>query len=217
MPVAVATIIDRDSFRLKLNLEVKAGETVGLTGDIGSGKSTALWLMAGRLAATNGVVALPKASTLLSQSFQADLVEERTGVENVIDAIKGVRAIDGMQSNTHRPSTNRSSTHTDTAADPETAARLILQQIGVADHVVDRLPWTFSGAEAQRVALAMALAPRPDLVLLDEPTGALDKQGRASVADYLESWLDRFEGAAVVASTNPDLLARITDRVVTLS
>lgn len=203
--VAAATI-ERDTFHLQIDLAVQPGESVGLTGDIGSGKSSVLWLLAGRLTPTSGVVSGVDhgGATLLTQLFQDDLVENRTGVENVADAIKAIGSSIGD------PNAD------DPASSPEATARSILSQLGVADHVVDRLPWTFSGAEAQRVALACALAPRPSLVLLDEPTGALDKRGRAAVADYLRQWLADYSGRAVVASTNQDLLERLCDRVVEL-
>lgn len=199
--VAAATI-GRDTFRLQIDFTVQPGESVGLTGDIGSGKSSALWLLAGRLTPTSGVVTGTEigGASLLTQLFQDDLVENRTGVENVADAIEAMG-----------PSL------ADPVRDSEAAARNILSELGVADHVVDRLPWTFSGAEAQRVALACALAPHASLVLLDEPTGALDKRGRAAVADYLRQWLTDYSGRAVVASTNRELLDRLCDRVVDLS
>ncbi len=198
--VAAATI-ERDTFRLEVHLRVRPGESVGITGDIGSGKSSVLWLLAGRLTPASGELTGtdPGQVSLLTQLFQDDLIENRTGVENVADAIESVG-----------PGLSDSTEHS------EATARTILSELGVADHVVDRLPWTFSGAEAQRVALACALAPRPPLVLLDEPTGALDKRGRAAVAGYLESWLSDFTGRAVVASTNRDLLDRLCDRVVEL-
>lgn len=196
--LVAAASIERDTFRLEVNLAVGPGETLGITGDIGSGKSSVLALLAGKLAPASGAVTGgdPDSTTVLTQLFQSDLTENRTGVENVVDAIAAI-------ANPISPPTQ----------DPEQAARSILADLDVADHVVDRLPWTFSGAEAQRVALACALAPRPSVLLLDEPTGALDKRGRASVADYLERWLHRNVGRAVVASTNRELLDRLCDRV----
>lgn len=191
MSIEVRATARRDTFNLNLNLNLRPGETVGLTGDIGTGKSTALLLLAGRLEPTAGEIGgIDGSVTMLSQMFQTDLAEERTGVENVMAA-------------SHQ--------------EGELEARRLLSELGLEDHVVDRLPWTFSGAESQRVALARALAPRPKLVLLDEPTGALDKRLRARVTDFLETWLAGFEGVAVVASTNQDLLDRLCDRVVDLS
>ena len=162
-------------------------------------------LLAGRLRAADGIVVGPtgvwddprngvftsdRPVAMVRQSFRDQLAEDRTGVENAIDAAKAFAP--------EHP-------------DPEATARSILAGLGVEDHVVDRLPWTFSGAEAQRVALATALtaaslAPGPSVVLIDEPTGALDRSTKAKVVAFLHSWLDDYDGAAVIASSDAGLL-----------
>lgn len=183
---------------------------LGISGDIGSGKSTALWLVAGKLRAAAGSVRFGDETwdapdggafranrpiTLTTQLFQADLAEERTGVENVVDAM---------------------ATHQLEHPEPEPEARRILALLGVQDHVVDRLPWTFSGAEAQRVSLAKALAPRPAVILLDEPLGALDKRTGAAVREFLDDWFADFSGIVLYATTRAADLDRFATHSLAL-
>lgn len=208
--LAVSASLQRDGFALELDFRAEPGEVVGLSGDIGSGKSSALWLVAGRLRASSGQLTFgdavwdqPSTSSfeadrsvsLLTQTYQNDLPEDLTGTEIVIGNIERLNPADPQ---------------------PEQTARAMLAELGVGDHVVDRLPWTFSGAEAQRIALAKALAPRPSVVLLDEPFGALDKRTGAAVRQWLAHWFSEFDGVAIVASTRLDHLESLADRIVPL-
>jgi ABC-type sulfate/molybdate transport systems ATPase subunit len=83
--------------------------------------------------------------------------------------------------------------------------------------VVDRLPWTFSGAEAQRVSLARALAPRPAVVLLDEPFGAMDKRTGTNIRAWMVEWFADYEGVVLIASTRVEHLKQLSDHIVDLS
>ncbi len=206
----VSAELRRDDFVLPVELAVGGGEVLGLSGDIGSGKSSVLALIAGRLRASAGTVSYgdqrwddTEASTfvterpvaLLSQSYQNDLPEDLTGTDVVSRAVAAVNP---------------------TNPDPETTARAVLAALGVGDHVVDRLPWTFSGAEAQRIALARAAAPKPPVLLLDEPFGAMDKRTGAEVRRWLAEWLVDYPGVVVIASTRVDHLDELTHRIVSL-
>lgn len=206
----IAASLVLGEFALDIALMAEPGDVIGLTGDIGSGKSSTLALIAGRLKASSGCLTFcdevwdepatatfvkQRPVTLMSQRFHNDLPEDLTGTEVVA---KKVAELDhGHQ-------------------DPERTARLMLAELGVGDHVVDRLPWTFSGAEAQRVALAKALAPRPPIVLIDEPFGAMDKRTGSSIRQWLRQWLNEFDGITIIASTRTDHLEELTTRVSNL-
>lgn len=207
--LAVTCTVELGSFSLALDLVVQPGQVIGVTGGIGSGKSTALAVIAGRQPVTTGVIrygdqtwddprtgtfVADRPVTLLPQKFNS-LPEHLTGVQAVTAAISRFQP--------NHPN-------------PEIMARATLAEIGLGDHVVDRLPETFSGAEAQRIGLAAAVAPRPPVILLDEPFGAMDKRTGATVRQWLENQLSEYDGVAVIASTRADDLIQLTDRVINL-
>jgi ABC-type lipoprotein export system ATPase subunit len=78
--------------------------------------------------------------------------------------------------------------------------------------VADKLPEEISGGQAQRAAVARALAGRPRLILADEPTGQLDHESGAVVVDVLLESADHAGAALVVATHDPDVADRLATR-----
>ena len=93
-------------------------------------------------------------------------------------------------------------------------AREALARVGLADHV-DKLPSQLSGGQMQRVAIARALVNDPDIVLADEPTGALDTETGVQVMDLLKEIAD--ERLVVMVTHNPELAERYATRIVRLA
>ena len=89
-----------------------------------------------------------------------------------------------------------------------------LKAVGLGDRV-DHYPSQMSGGEQQRVALARASAPRPRLLLADEPTGNLDETNGQAIIDLLFDLRDR-HGATLIMVTHSNELASRCDRVVRL-
>ncbi|MEM7319323.1 MAG: ATP-binding cassette domain-containing protein, partial [Pseudomonadota bacterium] len=89
-----------------------------------------------------------------------------------------------------------------------------LEAVGLS-HRVDHYPAQMSGGEQQRVALARASAPRPDILLADEPTGNLDEANGAAIVDLLFDLRDR-HGSTLVLVTHSRALARRCQRVIGL-
>ncbi|WP_170526041.1 ABC transporter ATP-binding protein [Ruegeria arenilitoris] len=189
-----------------INLTVKEGETLGLVGPSGSGKSSLLMLMGGLEQTTAGrITALGQDLTLMSEDalarFRRDamgvvfqnfhLIPTMTALENVATPLE----LAG-----HRDAFER--------AEAELAA------VGLS-HRRDHYPAQLSGGEQQRVALARASAPRPRILLADEPTGNLDEANGAAIVDLLFGLRDR-HGATLVLVTHSHSLARSCDRVVRL-
>lgn len=209
-PLLVESSVKLGEFSLDVNLRAEPGEVIGLTGGIGSGKSTVLRLIAGRLDAAAGRLCFgdvvwdepatdprigKRPVALMGQRPLMELPEHMTGVEAVADGIKTLDPNHG---------------------DPNEVARRILADLGVADSVAERLPLTYSGAEAQRVLLARTVAPSPPIVLLDEPFSAMDKRSGATVRHWLQRRFAGFGGIAIIASTNLDHLAELDARIVDL-
>jgi molybdate transport system ATP-binding protein len=102
-----------------------------------------------------------------------------------------------------------------TAAERRKIVADLLARFDIAD-LADRLPHELSGGEQQRVALARALAPRPRLLLLDEPLAALDLELRGEMRRQLRDWLAASGTPAVLVTHDPADAAALADVVVTL-
>ena len=190
-----------------VTLDVRRGETLGLTGPSGSGKSSLLMLMGGLERATAGEVrALGRDLTAMDEDalarFRRDhmgvvfqsfhLIPTMTALENVATPLELAGAGDAF----------------DRAADE-------LDAVGLG-HRTGHYPSQMSGGEQQRVALARAAAPRPDILLADEPTGNLDATNGSAIVDLLFSLRERHGATLVLVTHAPDLAARC-DREVRLA
>jgi putative ABC transport system ATP-binding protein len=190
-----------------ITLAVEKGETVGMVGPSGSGKSSLLMLMGGLERATGGSVkALGQDLTAMDEDglarfrrsnmgvvFQSfHLIPTMTALENVAVPLElaGVR-------------------------DAFDRAEAELRAVGLGGRM-DHYPSQMSGGEQQRVALARAAAPRPAILLADEPTGNLDGANGQAIMDLLFGLRDRHGATLVLVTHAPELAARC-DRVVRLA
>ncbi|AXI56066.1 ABC transporter [Sulfitobacter sp. JL08] len=189
-----------------ITLDVAQGETLGLVGPSGSGKSSLLMLMGGLEQATGGTIkALGHDLTAMNEDdlarFRLDhmgvvfqsfhLIPTMTALENVATPLE----LAGMR-------------------DAFDRARQELETVGLS-HRADHYPAQMSGGEQQRVALARASAPRPHILLADEPTGNLDGANGAAIIDLLFDLRDR-HGATLVLVTHSNSLADRCDRIIRL-
>ena len=187
-----------------VDLEVAAGDSVALLGRSGSGKTTLLHVLGGLVEPATGTVqwhgspltgldAAARAGLRargIAYVFQgSNLLPHFTAYENVAFAAR----VSGGD------------------ADPA----VLLGLVGLADKT-EHLPAELSGGEAQRAAIARALAQGPELLLCDEPTGHLDSDTGARVLDLIEALQREFGFALVVATHDPDVAARL-EREVELS
>jgi putative ABC transport system ATP-binding protein len=190
-----------------ITLDVARGETLGLVGPSGSGKSSLLMLMGGLEQATGGqVTALGQDLTAMDEDqlarfrrgnmgvvFQSfHLIPTMTALENVAVPLELAGARDAFA-----------------------RAEAELRAVGLGARI-DHYPSQMSGGEQQRVALARAAAPRPALLLADEPTGNLDGANGAAIMDLLFGLRDRHGATLVLVTHAPELAARC-DRVVRLA
>ena len=191
-----------------INLTLNPGEVTALVAPSGTGKSTLLHLAGLLERPTSGqvLIAGQDAGTLDDPARTAirrdsigfvyqfhHLLGEFTALENVMLPL--------MIANTSRPAA-------------AARARTLLASFGLAARE-NHLPGKLSGGEQQRVAIARALANDPKLILADEPTGNLDVATSTVVFDELLAIVRTHGVAALIATHNPDLAARM-DRTVTL-
>ncbi|MCU1397193.1 MAG: transporter related [Acidimicrobiales bacterium] len=202
-------VLDRQVAALRgLSLRVSAGERVVVTGPSGSGKSTLVSLVTGRVRPSAGT-AVVLDHDLTNASARAIAALQRTGVgvvtqqmsANLLPELTG-RQNAAMQSRLAGASVD----------DSNRLASTMLDRLGVG-HLADRRLGTISAGEAQRVALAAALAHRPRVIVADEPTGALDHYNANIVFELLSELSDELDAALLVVSHDPGA-GRIGHRVL---
>ena len=189
-----------------INFSIQSGETVAIIGPSGSGKSTLLGLLAGLDMPTSGHVEITgqnifsfnedqraylraKKIGFVFQSFQ--LLSTFTALENVM------LPLEILGNN-----------------DAKTISTDVLIRVGLQDRL-DHYPTQLSGGEQQRVAIARAFAPRPALLLADEPTGNLDGKTGQRIIDLLFE-LNQEHGATLILVTHDSKLAARCDRAIHL-
>jgi len=190
-----------------ITLDVTRGETVGLIGPSGSGKSSLLMLMGGLERATSGAVsALGHDLTALGEDALARFRRQHMGV--VFQSFHLIPTMTALE-NVATPLELAGRRDAFDRAEEE------LRTVGLG-HRLDHYPAQMSGGEQQRVALARAAAPRPDILLADEPTGNLDGPNGQAIMDLLFGLRDRHGATLVLVTHAPELAARC-DRVISLA
>lgn len=189
-----------------ISLDVHKGDTLGLVGPSGSGKSSLLMLMGGLERASSGEVrALGQDLSALSEDALARLRRDHIGV--VFQSFHLIPTMTALE-NVATPLELAG------VSDATERAQAELHEVGLADRA-GHYPSQLSGGEQQRVALARASAPRPNILLADEPTGNLDSQTGAAIIDMLFGLQARHSATLVLVTHDPGLADRC-DRVIEL-
>jgi putative ABC transport system ATP-binding protein len=189
-----------------ITLSVGQGETVGLVGPSGSGKSSLLMLMGGLERATGGQVhALGHDLTALDEDALARFRRGNMGV--VFQSFHLIPTMTALE-NVATPLELAGKRDAFDRAEEE------LRAVGLGSRM-HHYPAQMSGGEQQRVALARAAAPRPRILLADEPTGNLDGVTGEAIMELLFGLRDRHGATLVLVTHAPELAARC-DRVVRL-
>ena len=187
-----------------IDLELYPGEFVVILGASGSGKSTLLNILGGLDTATSGVVRFRDHDLTAGDSdtlttFPRDHVGFVFQFYNLIPSLtarENVQLVTDIAESPMRP---------DEA----------LSLVGLGDRL-DFFPAQLSGGEQQRVAIARAIAKRPDVLLCDEPTGALDFETGRLVLSAIDH-VNRELGTTTVVITHNAVIAEMADRVIRLS
>lgn len=201
-----ARVDDRD---VEVDLTVETGETVALLGPNGAGKSTVLGVVAGTLRPDHGQVVLDERPLTIAGDGRSMFVppHDRQVALLAQEALlfPHLTALDNVAFGPRSRGAGR--------REARSAALHWLTEVGVAD-LADRRPHALSGGQAQRVAVARALAAEPRLLLLDEPLAALDVAVAPELRQVLRRVL-RKRSAVIVTHDVLDALL-LADRVVVL-
>ena len=187
-----------------VNLEIYSGELVVLLGPSGSGKSTLLNILGGLDTATGGDVSYRgKNLTRANEQELTDYRRFHVGfVFQFYNLIPSLTARENV------------AVVTEIASNPM-APEDALELVGLTERL-DHFPAQLSGGEQQRVAIARAISKNPEVLLCDEPTGALDSKTGIVVLEALER-INRELGTATAIITHNADIAGMADRVIHLS
>ncbi len=179
----------REALR-RLSLELHAGELTALIGPNGAGKTTLLSILAGAIGASAGTVSRPPR--------EVGWVPQQTALYGRLTVAENLRLFARLER----------------VADPEAMVARMLEQTDLAERADEELS-RLSGGNRQRVNIAIGLIANPPVLLLDEPSAALDARQRGRLWQFVESLVHA--GTSVVFSTHEvDEAERYADRVLVL-
>ena len=184
-----------------VDLEIGAGEFVAICGPSGCGKTTLLNLIAAIDRPDAGMLrvggqSLGSLSQSSADAFRRSTVGLVFQLHNLLPDLTALENVEVPMLGAGRPPRER-----------HERARALLERVGLSGRQ-DALPNTLSGGERQRVAIARALVNEPQVLLADEPTGAIDSQNSERLLDLLEELQREAETTVVVVTHNPQVAER---------
>ncbi|HLS64286.1 MAG TPA: ABC transporter ATP-binding protein [Ruania sp.] len=192
-----------------VSLQIKPGSTLGLVGESGSGKSTVARIVMGLYDPDHGSVRLDGVNvhskdahdhrTRMQMVFQnphGSLIPQYTAGANITEALRLQKI--------------------GTKAERVERAAELLRLVGLSPDDAERYPQQFSGGQQQRIAIARALAPEPEVLICDEPTSSLDVSIQAQILDLLEQIQTRLGVAYLLISHNLAVVEKMSDTVAVM-
>jgi ABC-2 type transport system ATP-binding protein len=180
-----------------VNMTVKQGDIFGYLGPNGAGKTTTIRIILGLLAATSGKV------TLLGQDVRIDNVRKKIGF--VLEA-------DGLYDNLTAAENLLYYARLYDIPQPAQKVITVLKQVGLAERARDKVG-AYSKGMRQRLALARAIAPDPEVLVLDEPTAGVDPTGQIEIRQLMLDMIHRGGKTILLSSHNLDEVQRICNRI----
>lgn len=196
-----------------LTIKLMPGETIGIVGESGCGKSTTANVMCGLQSPTKGKV-----------FFKGKDVTHRTAADR-----KTIGRVISVVFQDPATALNARMTISDQLMDPmkvhnvgtqkerETRVCELIGMVGLPESSLDALPGQLSGGQRQRVAIARALSLKPDAIIADEPTSALDVSVRAQILNLLMDLKKELGLAMVFISHDIQTVRYISDRVIVMN
>ena len=194
-----------------IDLELRAGGTLGLVGESGSGKSTIGRALAGLVPVVAGAVEVDGSDLRTARGRRLREIRSRVGIV-FQDPASSLNPRQTIGWSIAEPLL----VHGVSAADRTSRVHDLLVAVQLDPSWAERFPHELSGGQRQRVAVARALALRPALVIADEPTSALDVTVQAAVLELLSSLQDEFGFGMLLVSHDLAVVRQLADEVVVL-
>ena len=196
-----------------INIEVKKGETIALVGESGSGKSTILKSIAGLLKTKDGKIKFENDRVLSSDLKKRDSNDLRAIqliFQNPDESLNPNHTVEQILSQPLK-------LYFRLAGDElKKKVAELLNKVRLGEFYMTRYPRQLSGGEKQRVAVARAFAAKPDIILCDEVTSALDVSVQAAVLNLLQTLKEDFGTTYIFVSHDLAVVRAISDRVAVL-
>ena len=191
-----------------IDLDVREGEFISIIGESGSGKSTMMNILGVLDRPTSGQYTLGGVDiSAEDDDALSELRKHKVGfifqTFNLLPRTTAVKNVETPMLYAHKPLRER-----------QERSRQLLEMVDMLDRAKHQ-PNELSGGQKQRVAIARAMANNPDILLADEPTGALDSATGRMVMDIFHQ-LNREQGKTVILITHCQELAEETERIITL-
>ena len=180
-----------------VTLSVKQGDIFGYLGPNGAGKTTTLRIILGLLAATSGKV------SLLGQDVQVDQIRKKIGF---------VLETDGLYDNLTASENLLYYARLYDIPQPAQIVEKVLKQVGLVERARDKVG-NYSKGMRQRLALARAIAPDPEILILDEPTAGVDPTGQIEIRQLMLDMIQKGGKTILLSSHNLDEVQRICNRI----
>jgi len=180
-----------------VTMAVKQGDIFGYLGPNGAGKTTTIRIILGLLTATSGKV------SLLGQDVQVNNVRQKIGF--VLEA-------DGLYDNLSAYDNLLYYARLYDIPQPSQKVDKVLKQVGLAERGKDKVA-TYSKGMRQRLALARAMAPNPEVLVLDEPTAGVDPTGQIEIRQLMLDMIHKEKKTILLSSHNLDEVQRICNRI----